>query len=301
MPSERSEPSGVSLLQLAVLRATTGTVVAQQAVGNAEEATRDLRKAGTVHEKRQNCTAEIFDRLPPPGNPSRTGPPDLHEILDDEVAEVRQVQNPERCTEDPYRDDPPANLEHDGRCRSLHAEWISRDGTLGEAQLCPGSLDTVVVLDEDGSSEGEREYIVGFPNDINDTLRLLIPWKNCPLTLELPTDFQAPPVALQFLYRCVAGWSERIQTIHIYTDGSCKLCDGESQAGFAFSVFGYDERKSPRHFFLGWMAKGVITDERDQHYTGASAANAKEAETSALVWANIWILQRYSEAGVFPL
>ena len=292
LPSESSEPARVSLLQLAVSRSTTGTVVAQQASGNAEEATRDLRTAGTVHEKRQNCTSEIFDRLPPPGNPSpgdssRPGPLDLYEILDDEGEEVRQVQNPERCTED----EPPDNLKNDGRCRSLHAEWISHDGTLDEAQFCPGSLDTAVVLDEDGSREGERAYTVGFPHDINDTLRLLIPWKHCPLTLELPSDFQAPPVALQFLYRCVAGWSERIQTIHIYTDGSSKSCDGESHAGFAFSVFGYDERRSPRHFFLGWMAKGVITDEHDPHFTGASEANAKEAETSALVWANIWILQ----------
>ena len=173
----------------------------------------------------------------------------------------------------------------------LQAEWISHDGTLDEAQFCPGSPDTVVVLDEDGSRNEEREYVVGFPNDINDTLRLLVPWIHCPLKLEIPSDFQAPPIALQFLYRCIAGWSERIQTIHIYTDGSCKSNEGESQAGFAFSVFGYDERKSPNHFFLGWMAKGVITDERDPHFTGASDANAKEAETSALVWANIWILQ----------
>ena len=215
LPSERAEPSGFSLLQLAARKMNTGTVVAQQASGNAEEATRDLCKAGTVHERRKNYTAEIFDRLPPPGNPkaceerlslqperssaaraideaqSRPGSPELHEISDDEVEELRHAQHPKRCAE------------------------------------------------------------VLYPADLGATMALIAPWCQCPLQLHLPNDCTFSPISLQFVYRCVAGWRSRIKSVHIYTDGSKGFHDDRTYAGFAFTVFGFDPEEKPNHFFLG--------------------------------------------------
>lgn len=255
LPSERAESSGFSLLQLAARRMNTGTAVAQQASGNAEEATRDLCKARTVHERRRNFNAEIFDRLPPPGNPkaceerlslqperssaarvideaqSRPGSPELHEILDDKVEEFRHVQHPKRCAE------------------------------------------------------------VLYPADLGATMALIAPWCQCPLQLHLPNDCTFSPISLQFVYRCVAGWRSRIKSVHIYTDGSKGFHDDRTYAGFAFTVFGFDPEEKPNHFFLGWFAHELILKVDHPYFTGALECTAKEAEASALLWATIWLLQ----------
>ena len=249
-----AESSGFSLLQLFASR-TSGRVRSERELGNAEEAPRVSQSYASWPVESRNSTLDVFSRLPPPGNPDH------------------------------------------GKVRlSLWSELSSTDRALDEAQFCPGSPKPFLVLD-DGEDERapiahpRRSITIDIPAQLGDIVRLLVQWNHCPLCMTLPEGFETPPIAMQFLLRCIAGWSERIESVHIYTDGSSRHCNDETRSSFAFLVFGFDGKKAPMHFFLGWFAHDVITDPSHRLYTGASHCNAKEAETSALIWANIWLLQ----------
>ena len=249
-----AESSGFSLLQIFASR-TSGRVRSERELGNAEEAPRVSQSYASWPAESQNSTLDVFSRLPPPGNP-----------------------------------------DHEKVRLSLWSELSSTDRALDEAQICPGSPKPFLVLD-DGEDESapiahpRRSITIDIPAQLGDIVRLLVHWNHCPLCVTLPEDFETPPIAMQFLLRCIAGWGERIESVHIYTDGSSRHCNDETRSSFAFLVFGFDGKKAPMHFFLGWFAHDVITDPSHRLYTGASHCNAKEAEPSALIWANIWLLQ----------
>ena len=249
-------PQGINLLQTEWKIHKRPSQSSNQASGNVEDATRDLIVGGYSISICDFPFYDSFMRLPPPGNPEYT----LDQL-------------------------------------SLQSERSSTDETVEEAQhFGSGSPDPIVISDDDDESvhldvDCNGPIKAQVPSGIGEALILLIPWKHCPLILELPEGIKAPAIAEQFAQHCCEGWDDRIQTIHIYTDGSCMIKEDTKDASFAFTVFGCDLRRKPHHFFLGWFAQKVVISMDHPHYTGACRKDAKEAETSALLWANIWLLQ----------
>ena len=252
------EAPAISLLQIHT-RSWKSLPLSAQAPGNVEDATWDLCCDSGLT---LTLTPHFLDpcgNLRPPGNPFD----DLEEL--------------------------------DG----LQSEQSSIARTLDEATNFGPVLTELVVVEDGGPDEEDRQSSpqedtlieVSLPGEMGDILRLLIPWRHQPLQLCLPPGIELLPIAQQFLFNCIAGWSDRIQTIHIFTDGSSRFNEDRQQASFAFTVFGFDPSCEPMHFFLGWFAREVALDPNDTTYTGARIANAKEAEASALLWSHIWLLQ----------
>ena len=250
---ERDLP-GVSLLQRRVFLKRSALGFSSQAPGNAEEAPWDLTLDCPSSLHVTSPWIDFFQRLSPPGNP---------DVLHDSV--------------------------------SVQSERSSIDRIVDEAQLLdPGNSETCWISDAEGEEPRNQSYspfAVEVPERLHECLRLLVPWIQQPLCLDIPEDCKILPIVAQFLHQCEDGWSEEIESVHVYTDGSSKRIDDEHRASFAFAAFGFKKGQPPNHFFLGWFARKVILDHTDPVFTGASACDARESETSALVWANIWTLQ----------
>ena len=255
---------GLALLQISMSRWRGIAAPSKWALGNVEDATWDPLLEGVVNSTDATPCIDFFERLSPPGNPNSSDGrsslwPERSSVGNDVVVEQLMISGSPIHLDSSDDEDHHTRIE--GGCSSHHVATI--------------------------------------PHGIEEVLKLLVPWQACPLPLLLPSDLQLPAIADQYVRHCVLGWEDRIQSLHIYTDGSCKTCDDERHASFAFSVFGYDMSIKPHHFFVGWFANRIVTDPGHPHYVGASAHSAKEAETSALLWANIWLLQSGLRIPVF--
>ena len=115
-------------------------------------------------------------------------------------------------------------------------------------------------------------------------------WEQTPLRLKLPANMEIRPVALQFLMNSFAGWTEDIDYVHIYTDGSYNSSLGI--ASFSFAIFGWNDKvEKEKSTFVGWYADVLTTDIDDPNFTGSLQHSSMDGETAALIWSHIWLLQ----------
>lgn len=202
---------------------------------------------------RRTDIVSTFDRLPPPGNPSN------------EATGTPLSARPER-----------SSAEEQEECTHKQTPIvfsISDDEVEQEAFVESGIEQSFILRD-----------------NRFDFVRLLQRWEDSPLKLELPQDANFRPIAWQFIMNSNAGWNNRIQQLHIYTDGSYNV--GCGVASFSFAVFGWDDRApEEQSTFVGWFADVITLDQDDPNYTGSQAHSPMEAETCGLIWGHIWLLQ----------
>ena len=199
--------------------------------------------------------ADVFDRLPPPGNPSKKTLP---------VERLIQTNVPEETSD---------NLS-DATRNDEHTELV-------------GCID---IEDCEAEKPNPKQFIVRLPENMDELAKIFQPWLLAPLRLDLPPQLDINAITGQYLCLCEEGWHPDIEEIHLYTDGSSSR-DGES-SGFAFAVFGWRTSDQKRQCsLLGWQGGQNVLDAEDNGFVGARNHSASEAEASGLIWAHIWLLQ----------
>ena len=159
----------------------------------------------------------------------------------------------------------------------------------------PGNPETFDVTSDDEEAHQEHpqpsriDMTITLPQNSQDLLRILQPWDPQALELDFDPNCRLSPISLQFLSECQVDSTLPMDRLYIYTDGSYLGHTGV--AAFAFAVFGWSISE-PHHHFLGWYGNKVQLSEQDQHYTGAAAMTAEEAEASGLILAHLWYLQK---------
>ena len=231
-----------------------------EAPGNAEEApwvlTAPIDDYGSIHSPNWLGAVSVFDRLPPPGNPSN-----------EELSVEPAVDN-------------------------VHSEWISSADEAGPRN----DTAEVFQIDDDGnevyetSADPSINFQLSMPMNLEAIVALMQPWTNSPLRIDIPASMPLSPISLQFVARCNAGWNSGIGSIHIYTDGSSSK--SRDVSGFAFAVFGFSKSgASDLHSFLGWTGGQNTVNCDLANFIGVTDHSSSSSETSALTWAHIWLLQ----------
>ena len=238
------------------------------APGTAEDASRDSEVSGRGSEwveghsflqrfasrisYNRSSQVETFSKLPPPGNPSN-------------------------------EDDRSPTHHLPGRSPVVEISSCSHKKTV-----------ETFFIDDEVESEEQVDNI--FYQSMNlhpnryDFVKLLQRWEQTPLHLQIPEHVEIRPVALQFLMTSFAGWSDDIDQLHIYTDGSYNSSVGA--ASFSFAVFGWNDKvETEKSTFVGWYADVLTTDVESPKFTGASRHSAMDGETAGLIWSHIWLLQ----------
>ena len=236
-----------------------------EALGNAEDATRDL---AVSHGHDEECNTQTVDREAT----------DLSSMLQFGGVFHRDPMQGLR---------PPGNPLDSERSSNSHSSHLDprKDGF--------GLVISVEDEPEDdkaGGNEKNHGISIHLPITMDKVLKLFQPWCEATLRFDFPDSCELTPIGKQYLYDCNAGWCESISSLHIYTDGSHSI--RREVATGAFVVFGIQStiHGVERHF-LRWQGGRVITDELDPHYSGALSISAMEAEASALLWAHAWLVQ----------
>ena len=233
--------------------------------GHREEAPLDPETTDSAHDPTRGLSLlqirtfrimswDNFERLPPPGNPSK------------EVFGSPSIPLPGRSPE--------------GNSSSSTHKQATQEVFVSDEE----------VEKEEGSKGAFQQSIMLKPDRMN-FVKLMQRWNNNPLRLKIPDNIDARPVALQFLAQSFAGWDDDIRQLHIYTDGSYH--PGMEIASFSFVIFGWNDEaaEEQKSSFVGWYSDVVTTDQMDPNFTGAQHQSSMEGGTSALMWSHIWLLQ----------
>ena len=216
-----------------------------------------------------------------------------HSLLQVSVSKIKRFVHV-----DPFRElAPPGNpsvVNFSLAPSSQHSEQSSNDTQTGTRKWCdePILMGDVYEDEVEEAHHGSGQYDVRLGTTMTsfEFLKLLQRWDEAPLQLKLPANLEMKPITRQFVMRSIAGWHEGVRELHIYTDGSYRPT--EDIAAFAFAIFGWNsEVDNGKSTFIGWFSDVVITDPTEGKYVGATRHSALEAETSAMTWAHIWLLQ----------
>ena len=268
--------NGMSLVQkkIQLRKGYAGKAKWDQALGNVEDATRDLAH-GAYSPCKYNQSSEVFANLPVSERSSTRF--DVFIAAFPTSSRSWQV----------------GVGEHGAN------KFVDRDPTEGLPD--PGnpldSRDNEPEVFLIGSSEGEMEEIDNHDHQAvrlkistgwrwTDILKVFQRW-HFELQIDIPECCELSALSLQFLSGCKVGLGQE-EKLWIYTDGSYNRQQGLSS--FAVAIFGTDSSEAP-HAFGGWFGGLVEIDPEKGNYTGAHGHASIEAEASALIWAHAWLLQ----------
>ncbi len=226
-------------------------------------------------------------RLPPPGNPDPVN--DATCTYEPEVAQeiwlkigrmYRPVATPARSTK----------ALRPCQQISLNAALATVEDAQGFEESDHNSLTTGGL---DASHNPPSFSMFLGENVFDQHCGLQCPWPDT--TAPWPTDFieEIHPATYEVLYKNIALADDDLVYLHIFTDGSAGKNNDGWAAAWAFAIFESPTTSSDLTGarYLTWYGAHVEADALSPQWVGAVDLTSKAAETEALLWALLWILQ----------